>query len=104
MLYISKGNSKGALRPGTPTKIEVMQQPRPLHKSISMFLLDRKTYTTDKLLDVVWKHAGFLCEKVVFNHAYETPEGQLSHTYDRLAKIATISLKSGDHSEDSTFA
>lgn len=82
MIYISKGNSKGALRPGEPTEIELHKQPKPLMRSICMILLDRGTYTTTKLTDVVWKHAGFLCVKVVFNHDFKMKDGSLSHTYD----------------------
>jgi len=82
MIYISKGNSKGALRPGEPTEIELHKQPKPLMRSICMILLDRGTYTTTKLTDVVWKHAGFLCVEVVFNHDFKMKDGSLSHTYD----------------------
>lgn len=82
MIYISKGHSEGRLRHGEPTERVVRLAKRPLMKSISMVLLDRETYTTEKLLDVVWKHAGDLCVKVVFNHDYVDAEGKLSHTYD----------------------
>lgn len=82
MIYISKGNNKGALRPGEPTEIELHRQQKPLMKSISMILLDRGTYTTTKLTDVVWKHAGFLCVEVVFNNDFKMEDGSLSHTYD----------------------
>lgn len=82
MIYVSKGHSEGRGRGGTPTEVEMHAQPKPLKKSISVVLLDRGTFTTDKLLFPIWKHAGLLCAEVVFNHDYEMENGALSHTYD----------------------
>ena len=53
-----------------------------LMKSISVTLLSRATYASNQLLDVIWKHTGHLCTKVVFNHSYKHEDGSLSHTYD----------------------
>jgi hypothetical protein len=82
MIYVSKGHSEGRMRPGNPTETELHKQHRPMMKSISMVLLDRATYATSKLLKPIWKHAGFLCVEVVFNHDHVMPDGGLSHTYD----------------------
>lgn len=63
-------------------EIKFKEMPRLLMKSINFFLLDRKTYDSSKLLDVIWKHAGFLCERVEFHHQYRTEDGKLAHTYN----------------------
>jgi hypothetical protein len=63
-------------------EVEYKHPQRPLMKSISVTLLDKATFSSDQLLDVIWKHAGFLCRRVVFNHSYRHENGSLSHTYD----------------------
>lgn len=77
MIYISNGSNDGKSK-----EIEFKHGQRPLMKSVSFFLLDREHYDAKLFLDVVWKHAGFLCIEVAFNHQYRTDDGQLSHTYD----------------------
>jgi|SRR5208337_3413621 len=72
MVYITKEGHE----------IEYKHHQHPLMKSISVTLLDKATYSSNQLLDVIWKHAGFLCLRVVFNHSYKHKDGSLSHTYD----------------------
>jgi hypothetical protein len=77
MVYASNGSAGHGRR-----EIVYKEVPRLLMKSINFFLLDRKTYDAGKLLSVVWKHAGFLCERVEFDHQYRTEDGGLAHTYN----------------------
>lgn len=63
-------------------EITYKSQAYPLMKSINFFLLDRATYDSNKLLEVIWKHAGFLCVRVDFHHQYRTDDGKLAHTYN----------------------
>jgi hypothetical protein len=74
-------NSMGSAGHGKH-EIVYKESPRLLMKSTNFFLLDRKTYDANKLLEVIWKHAGFLCARVDFHHQYRTEDGQLAHTYN----------------------
>src|ERR1700675_4383079 len=76
MIYASAGSAGHGKH-----EIEYSRPRNPQMRSISFFLLNRETYDASKLLKIVWKHAGFLCERVEFNHSYVDPEGQLSHNY-----------------------
>ena len=74
-------NSMGSAGHG---KHEITYKTTPglIMKSINFFLLDRKSYDSNLLLDVIWKHAGFLCERVVLDHQYRSEDGKLAHTYN----------------------
>jgi len=76
MIYASAGSAGHGKH-----EIEYSKKRKPQMRSISFFLLDKKTYDASKFLKIVWKHAGFLCERVEFHHSYVDPEDRLSHNY-----------------------
>jgi hypothetical protein len=77
MIYASAGSAGHGKH-----EIEYSTPKKPQMRSISFFLLSKETYDAHKLLEVVWKHAGFLCERVEFHHSWVDPKtGQLSHNY-----------------------
>lgn len=76
MVYVSAGSAGHGVH-----EIVYANQRKPQMRSISFFLLNKKTYDADKLLKIIYKHAGHLCQRVEFNHSYVDPEGRLSHNY-----------------------
>lgn len=57
------------------------QPPTLVKRSISFVLDDPGTWAEGKVLDIVWKNAGYLCTEVKLRDIYRT-EGKVCHGYD----------------------
>jgi hypothetical protein len=62
----------------------VMRTTQLVRKSFNFYLNDPATWETNKFLDIVWRHAGFLCSEVrLINNTYVCPDLNLfAHRYD----------------------
>ncbi len=71
-------------------------------RTFTFFLKDETRWNPEKFLVYVWKHAGFLCEKVVLSSKfYRKPENNyLSHGYDLYFRVGRGFLKSGKEAND----
>lgn len=62
----------------------VMRATRLVRKTFNFYLNDPMTWDTNKLLDIIWRNAGFLCSEVkLINNTFVHPDMKLlAHRYD----------------------